>query len=181
MPLLLFIVFLVVPLAELFIIIRVGSLIGVPETLVVLLAMSVLGAWLVRREGRSAWRRLRETFGRAQVPAVEVVDGALVLIGGTLLLTPGFLTDIVGLLLVVPATRALANRAVRARVRSAFGLPGNPRRQVRRPGGPGPEGRPEPGSSRPSRAGGRRSAEPVDVEVVKVERTRRDTGPHAGR
>lgn len=154
-PLVMFVAFLVVPLAELAVILQVRGAIGLLPTLALLLGMSVAGAWLVRREGRSAWRRLRAAFGRAQVPAVEVVDGALVLVGGTLLLTPGFVTDVLGLLLVIPLTRGFANRAVRARVRTAFGLPGAGSRQMRRPRSSAP----------------RRGGDPVDVEVVAVERT----------
>ena len=153
MPALLVAAFIVVPLVELFVIAAVGDRIGFPVTLLLLLVVSVAGAWLVKREGRSAWRAFRRALDEARMPAVEVVDGALVLVGGALLLTPGFLTDAVGLLLVFPPSRAVANRMVRRRVRGLFGL------------GPG----------RPQRPRDRPRDEPVDVEVIKVERNRRDS------
>jgi UPF0716 protein FxsA len=121
-PALLVVAFLVVPIVELAVILQVGQLIGTLPTVALLLAVSVAGAWLVRREGAAAWRRLRTALAQARMPATEVVDGALVLLGGALLLTPGFVTDALGLLLVVPPTRAVVNRAVRGRVRGAFGL-----------------------------------------------------------
>lgn len=124
MPALLLVAFIVVPLVELFVIVQVGELIGLPLTLVILLAVSVAGAWLVKREGRAAWRNFRRALDQARMPAIEVVDGALVLVGGALLLTPGFVTDAVGLLLVIPPSRAVVNRLVRRRVRGAFGITG---------------------------------------------------------
>ncbi|MDP9405281.1 MAG: FxsA family protein, partial [Actinomycetota bacterium] len=135
MPLALLLAFVVVPLVELLVVLRVGEAIGTLPTIVLLLAVSVAGAWLVKREGREAWRRLRAALGSGRLPAAEVVDGALVLIGGTLLLTPGFITDAVGLLLVVPPSRAVVNRAVRARFRGAFtlGVLGASRRRRGRP------------------------------------------------
>lgn len=141
--------FIVVPLTELWVISRIAAEIELLPTLALLLTVSVVGAWVVKREGRAAWERFRDALGQ-RMPTVEVVDGALVLIGGTLLLTPGFLTDAVGLLLVVPGSRSLVNRAVRARVRRSFGLgtqAGSPRPQP-------PE-----------------SADPLDVEVVDVKRS----------
>jgi UPF0716 protein FxsA len=153
LPLVLLVAFVVVPLLELWVILRVGSVVGAGWTIAALLAVSVVGAWLVKREGRSAWRRFRNALGD-RVPAAEVVDGALVLVGGTLLLTPGFLTDAVGLALVIPPSRALVNRAIRSRVRHQFGL--------------GPAGRTPPpgtGAGRPQDA-----ADPIDVEVVDVRR-----------
>ena len=107
MPLLLVILFIVVPIAELAVIIQVGELIGVWWTIALLLADSVLGSWLMRSQGRAVWRRFNETLAAGRVPAREVVDGALVIFGGALLLTPGFITDILGLILLIPPTRAL--------------------------------------------------------------------------
>lgn len=100
--------FVVVPLAELWVIIRVGHVIGVVPTIVALLVESLLGGWLVRREGARTWRALRAALGESRLPDTEFADGALVLVGGTLLLAPGFLTDIVGFLLILPPTRPLA-------------------------------------------------------------------------
>ncbi|HEX6391220.1 MAG TPA: FxsA family protein, partial [Solirubrobacteraceae bacterium] len=103
--------FVVVPLAELFVIIQVGQAIGVWWTIGILIADSILGSVLMRSQGRSAWRRFNDAVRGGRVPAREVVDGALVIFGGALLLTPGFLTDILGLVLLLPPTRAVV-RAV---------------------------------------------------------------------
>jgi len=108
------ILFIVVPLAELAVIITVGKSIGVLTTLLLLLAFSLSGAWLAKREGLAAWRRLQFALAEGRVPGREVADGAIILLAGALLLTPGFLTDLVGLLLLVPLTRRLARRWVPA-------------------------------------------------------------------
>src|ERR687890_386427 len=103
--------FIAVPIAELAVIIQVGQAIGIWWTIALLVADSLLGSWLMRHQGRAAWRRFNETVQGGRVPAREVLDGALVIFGGALLLTPGFITDILGLVLLVPPTRA-AIRAV---------------------------------------------------------------------
>jgi UPF0716 protein FxsA len=110
MTLLLIALFILVPIAELAVIIQVGQAIGVWWTIAILIADSVLGSLLMRSQGRAAWRRFNETLGAARVPAREVADGVLVIFGGALLLTPGFLSDIVGLLFLLPPTRALIRR-----------------------------------------------------------------------
>jgi UPF0716 protein FxsA len=108
MPLLVFIaVFILVPLAELYVILKVGDAIGVGWTILLLVADSVLGSLLLRSQGRSVWRRFNTALSDGRMPHREVVDGVLVVFGGAFLLTPGFLTDVVGLLLLIPPTRAL--------------------------------------------------------------------------
>ena len=107
-------IFIVVPIAELAVIIQVGQIIGVWWTIGILIADSILGSVLMRSQGRTAWRRFNETTRAGRVPAREVLDGALVIFGGALLLTPGFITDVLGLLLLFPPTRALV-RVVLAR------------------------------------------------------------------
>ncbi len=102
------ILFIVVPIAELFVIIKVGELIGLWPTLLLLLLDAVAGSLLLRHQGRGAWRRFNEALAQRRFPGKEVADGVLIVIGGTLLLTPGFLSDIVGLFLLIPPTRALA-------------------------------------------------------------------------
>jgi UPF0716 protein FxsA len=97
----------VVPLIELWLILQVGSLIGAVPTIVLLLACSLFGAWLVRHQGRAAWSRFTDAMSSGRVPAKETADGALVILAGALLLTPGFLTDLVGLLLLTPFVRRL--------------------------------------------------------------------------
>lgn len=106
----LLLLFIVVPIAELAVIIAVGREIGVGPTVLVLLADAVLGSLLARSQGRIAWQRFSAAVQAGRPPAREVIDGALVLFGGALLLTPGFLTDIVGILLLLPPTRAVARR-----------------------------------------------------------------------
>ena len=98
---------LVVPIVEIFVIIQVGQVIGGWPTVALLIAESALGAWLVKREGRRAWNALQTSLQTGKLPGRELTDGALVLIGGTLLLTPGFVTDIFGAAFLLPPTRAV--------------------------------------------------------------------------
>src|SRR5215216_8172185 len=102
--------FIVVPIAELAVIIQVGGAIGVWWTIALLIADSILGSLLMRSQGRAVWRRFNETLAGGRAPAREVADGVLVIFGGALLLTPGFLTDIAGILFLLPPTRALIRR-----------------------------------------------------------------------
>lgn len=106
----LLLLFIVVPIVELAVILQVGSLIGVWWTIALLVADSILGSLLMRSQGRAVWRRFNEAIASARPPAREVVDGVLVIFGGALLLTPGFVTDIGGLLLLLPPTRAVVRR-----------------------------------------------------------------------
>src|SRR5215217_7970547 len=99
--------FIVVPIAELALIIQVGEAIGVWWTIAFLVADSILGSLLMRSQGRAAWRRFNDAVRGGRVPAREVADGVLVIFGGALLLTPGFISDIVGILFLLPPTRAL--------------------------------------------------------------------------
>ncbi len=113
MGLLLVLLFIVVPIAELYVIIQVGQLIGIGPTLLILLLDSVLGAWLLKREGRGAWVRFNRALAERRLPGTEVADGFLIVLGGALLVAPGFITDVVGVLLLVPPTRAVARRVLR--------------------------------------------------------------------
>src|ERR671929_1236099 len=110
MPLLLILVFIVVPIAELYVIIQVGQAIGALPTIAILIADSVLGSMLLRSQGRGVWRRFNQTLAAGRPPAREVLDGVLVIFGGALLLTPGFVTDVFGLLFLLPPTRAVVRR-----------------------------------------------------------------------
>ena len=105
--------FIVVPIAELFVIIKVGELIGVVPTLILLLADAVGGSLLLKHQGRGAWRRFNEALAAQRFPGTEVVDGVLIVVGGTLLLTPGFITDVFGVFFLLPPTRALTRRLLR--------------------------------------------------------------------
>src|SRR3954452_23734967 len=102
MPLLLVLLFIVIPIAELALLIQVGQLIGVWWTIGLLIADAVLGSWLLRAQGRAAWLRFNEALGAGRIPHREVVDGVLVIFGGVLLMTPGFITDVFGLLFLFP-------------------------------------------------------------------------------
>lgn len=165
MPLLA-LLFVLVPLAEVWLIIRVAGMAGWPNTLALLFIVSVVGAVMVKREGAKTWRNFTRALAEARVPTKEVVDGALVLVGGALLLTPGFFTDVVGLACVLPGSRALVNRALRRQVRGLFAFAG----LARMPGAPrGP--RQAPGARRASSA---EDAPAIEVEVVDV---RRDDDP----
>jgi UPF0716 protein FxsA len=104
--------FIAVPLAEIYLIIQVGQVIGAWWTVALLIAISILGSWLVRREGRRTWRALTEALAGGRIPNREVLDAAMVLVGGALMLTPGFLTDVVGLFVMLPATRPVARRVL---------------------------------------------------------------------
>jgi UPF0716 protein FxsA len=118
------VIFIVVPIAELYVIIKVGEAIGVLPTIALLLADALLGSILLRHQGRAAWIRFNRALAEGRVPHKEVFDGVLVIMGGALLLTPGFLTDIVGLIFLIPPTRALI-RAMSARfVRRRLALGG---------------------------------------------------------
>ena len=103
----LFLLFTIVPIIELYLLIKVGSLIGALPTVALLLAISGAGALLVRTQGVELMRRIQSELAQGRLPAAELMDGALVLIGGVLLLTPGFFTDFLGLFFIFPPTRAI--------------------------------------------------------------------------
>jgi len=117
MALLLVLLFIVVPIAEIYVIIQVGQAIGALWTILLLIADSVIGARLLSWQGRSAWRRFQEAVAAGRMPHNEALDGVLIVIGGTLLLTPGFITDVFGLWLLLPPTRSLVRSAVVRSVR----------------------------------------------------------------
>jgi UPF0716 protein FxsA len=148
MPVLLFVLFIVVPIVELYVLIQIGQAIGILPTIALLIVDSILGAALMRSQGRAAWRRFNLAIAEGRVPGREVIDGVLVIFGGALLLTPGFLSDFLGLFLLLPPTRAIvrsvlvrrfgarlvASAAQGAQTRIfSFGGP-------RAPGAPGPRG-----------------------------------------
>ncbi len=107
MALFLVLIFIVLPIVELYVIIQVGGAIGALPTIALLIADSLLGAALLRSQGRAAWRRFNEALAAGRVPAREVFDGTMIILGGAFLLTPGFITDLIGLLLLIPPTRAV--------------------------------------------------------------------------
>jgi UPF0716 protein FxsA len=118
--------FIVVPIVELYVIIQIGSLIGVWPTIALLLADAILGSLLLRHQGRGAWRRFNAALAERRFPGREVADGLLIAIGGTLLLTPGFVTDIFGLIFLIPPTRAIVRRLMSGYVTRRFVIVGAP-------------------------------------------------------
>jgi UPF0716 protein FxsA len=156
MPLLiLFFLFIVLPIAELYVIIQVGQAIGIVPTLAILLLDGILGAALSRSQGRTAWRRFNEATAAGKVPAKEVFDGACIIVGGAFLLAPGFITDVIGLSLLIPPSRAIYRRLLVGTARRVG--PARPvmffydrRGSVPGAGGPQPSGSPPP-PRRPSR------------------------------
>src|SRR3954453_899005 len=132
--------FVVVPLVEIYVIIQVGQAIGAWWTILLLILDSIFGAWLIRHEGRRAWQALASALDSGRMPARELADGALILIGGTLMLSPGFVTDALGIVLILPFARPVARRAL-TRVVTRRLLAGTAQtRQAPRPPGPGPDG-----------------------------------------
>jgi UPF0716 protein FxsA len=114
----------VVPLLEIYLLIQVGQAIGSLPTLALLVVMSVIGGVLLKRESLRTWRAFRGAMQSGRVPASEVADGALVIFGGALMLTPGFATDVVGLLCVLPGSRAVVRKLLLGIVAKRFGVAG---------------------------------------------------------
>lgn len=107
-----FVLFVAMPILEIYVIIQVGEAIGVVPTIVLLIVDSMVGAWLMRSQGRAVWQRFTVALEAGRPPAREVIDGALVIVGGALGLAPGFVTDAIGLFLIAPPSRALVRRAL---------------------------------------------------------------------
>jgi UPF0716 protein FxsA len=155
-------IFILVPLAELYVIIQVGNTIGLIPTLVLLLADAVLGSMLLRHQGRAAWVQFNRALAENRLPHKEVFDGILVIMGGALLLTPGFITDIFGLVLLIPPTRAIV-RSISSRIvrrRMAMGATMWTMGRMQRP----PRERPAAGEPGPG-ARGQASRGPMQDDV----------------
>ena len=116
MSALLVLIFIVGPIVELAVIIQVGHAIGVLNTIALLLLVSVAGAWLVKREGLAVYRRFRRQVDSGVVPARELADGVMILFAGALLMTPGFVSDVFGLALLLPPVRAAIRSPTVARL-----------------------------------------------------------------
>jgi UPF0716 protein FxsA len=119
---LLFVIFIVVPLAELYVIVKVADGIGVIPTLLLLAADSIVGSLLLKSQGRAVWRRFNEAVAAGRVPHREVLDGVMVIFGGAFLITPGFLTDVLGLLLLLPPTRFMMRKLLVNAVGGRFAI-----------------------------------------------------------
>lgn len=117
MPILaLILIFVIVPIAELYVILKVGDAIGIGWTILLLVADSLLGSALLRTQGRTVWRRFNAALAEGRMPHREVMDGVIVIFGGAFLITPGFITDVFGVLLLLPPSRAVIRRLVAARL-----------------------------------------------------------------
>jgi len=134
----LLVLLIVVPLVEIYVLIQVGQVIGAWWTILLLILDSIFGSWLIGREGRRAWRALREALDSGRMPAKELADGGLILIGGTMMLAPGFVTDAFGILLILPFTRPFFRRVLTGIVSRQL-LARATGRNTHRPG-PGPQG-----------------------------------------
>ena len=122
MFLLLALVFVVAPIAELYLIVQVTHSVGIPETILLLIGISFLGAWLARIAGFSVLNRLQRTVRAGKVPSAELVDGALVLLAGALMIAPGFISDALAILLLLPPTRVVMRNVILSRLRTRGGL-----------------------------------------------------------
>lgn len=168
--------FIAVPMIEIALFIQVGGVIGLGWTLAIVLLTAVLGTWLVKQQGRQAIANIQRSFSDMTDPSEPLADGAMILLSGALLLTPGFFTDAVGFALLTPAFRHVAFRWLRKRVKvqsfTAGGAtgPGADPRDPRGPRGPHHGGpRPRPGPSA--------SDEVIDGEFTEVDPSKRPTHP----
>lgn len=101
----LFLFFLIVPFVEIYLLLKIGAVIGVFPTVFMVVFTAALGAWLLRRQGFATWQRFQNSLQQGQIPAMEMIEGPILLVGGALLLTPGFFTDILGFACLIPAAR----------------------------------------------------------------------------
>lgn len=101
----LFLFFLIVPFVEIYVLLQVGSIIGAFPTIFLVVFTAALGAWLLRRQGFATWQRFQANLSQGTIPAFEMIEGPMLLVGGALLLTPGFFTDAMGFACLVPALR----------------------------------------------------------------------------
>jgi UPF0716 protein FxsA len=109
----LLILFVLAPALELYILIQIGQVIGAANTFLLILATGLFGSWLAKTQGVAVWRALNERFSRGEIPGRELMDGAIILVCGALLLTPGVVTDVIGLLGLIPGTRAVFRKVIR--------------------------------------------------------------------
>lgn len=123
----LLLIVLVIPFAEIYLLLGVGSIIGAFPTILLVVFTAVLGAFLLRQQGFVTFRRFQESLARGEIPAYEMIEGPLILVGGALLLTPGFITDVLGFACLIPATRKkiaqyiIENHLVLAGASAGFG------------------------------------------------------------
>lgn len=157
---LILVAFVVIPIVEIWTIIQVGQVIGAWWTVLLLLAGGIVGSWLVKREGARAWHAFSTALSEGRMPHRELADGVLILFGGSLMITPGFLSDIVGVLMILPLTRPVGRRllagVISQRLTAAYTGAGGA------PGGVGFARGPQPGPRRPEGRGDVVPGEVVD-------------------
>jgi len=129
-----FALFLVMPILEIYLLIQVGSLIGALPTVFLVVFTAVVGAWLLRRQGFATLGRVQAAMARGEIPAIEMLEGAMLLIGGALLLTPGFFTDAIGFVCLIPALRRRVIRWAIRRGAINTSVPGGPKADSREHG-----------------------------------------------
>jgi len=100
-----FLFFLVVPFVEIYLLLQIGGIVGVLPTVLLVVFTAVLGAWLLRQQGFATWQRFQTSLSQGAIPAYEMIEGPILLVGGALLLTPGFFTDAIGFACLIPQTR----------------------------------------------------------------------------
>ncbi|MFB0507359.1 MAG: FxsA family protein [Thermodesulfobacteriota bacterium] len=113
----LILIFIVVPLIEILLLIEIGSRIGALNTILIIVVTGILGASMMRQQGFTIIRNIQRDLSQGRMPTGELINGALVLVGGIVLLTPGFFTDAVGFVLLIPATRALIRKKIELLIR----------------------------------------------------------------
>ncbi len=109
----LFLAFTIIPVLEIYLLIKLGSFLGALNTVIIVILTGIIGAYLAKLEGLHTMTKVREALNRGEMPAEEMLDALLILVAGIVLLTPGFLTDIAGLLILIPQTRLLFKRWLR--------------------------------------------------------------------
>ncbi len=112
----LFLAFTLIPVIEIYFIIKIGSFLGAGTTIVVMLLTGFIGAWLARTQGISVLGRLQRNMEQGISPGGEMLEAVLILVAGVVLLTPGFLTDIMGILLLIPAVRSMLKEILRRKI-----------------------------------------------------------------
>jgi len=101
----LFLVVLIIPFAEIYLLLQVGGIIGALPTIFLVVSTAVLGTWLLRQQGFATFRRFQASLAQGEIPAYEMIEGPIILLGGLLLLTPGFITDLLGVACLIPGLR----------------------------------------------------------------------------
>lgn len=101
----LFLIVLIIPFVEIYLLLQVGSIIGAFPTIFLVVLTAFMGTWLLRQQGFSTFRRFQDSLAKGEIPAYEMIEGPIILVGGALLLTPGFITDILGFACLIPSLR----------------------------------------------------------------------------